>query len=207
MGELRVLEAAVDRRGIRAELLPGCVAGSSRLRRTIPPKGKVSIIIPTCAAHGHIATCIETLRAKTAYRNFEIICIDNIPADLPEWKQQVRSGADKVVEIAEAFNWSRFNNRAAEQASGEYLLFLNDDVEIEREDWLDALLEHAQRPEVGIVGAQLLYPDRKVQHAGIFLTTLGAGRHSFRFLDADEPGYFGLALTQPTSSPSPAPAC
>lgn len=196
MGELRVLEAAVDRRGIRAELLPGCIAGSWRLRRTIPPKGKVSIIIPTCAAHGHIATCIETLRAKTAYRNFEIICIDNIPADLPEWKQQVRSGADKAVEIAEAFNWSRFNNRAAEQASGEYLLFLNDDVEIEREDWLDALLEHAQRPEVGIVGAQLLYPDRKVQHAGIFLTTLGAGRHSFRFLDADEPGYFGLALTQ-----------
>jgi ADP-heptose:LPS heptosyltransferase/GT2 family glycosyltransferase len=195
-GERHVLEAAVARRGIRAELFPGCIAGSWRLRRTVPPTGKVSIIVPTCAAQGHIATCIETLRAKTAYRNFEIICIDNIPPDLPEWKTLIRSGADKVVEISEAFNWSRFNNRAAEQASGEYLLFLNDDVEIEREDWLDALLEHAQRPEVGIVGAQLLYPDRKVQHAGIFLTTLGAGRHSFRFLDADAPGYFGLALTQ-----------
>ncbi len=67
---------------------------------------------------------------------------------------------------------------------------------MQQEDWLDALLEHARRPEVGAVGPQLLYPDRKVQHAGIFLTTLGAGRHSFRFLAEDDPGYFGLALTQ-----------
>ena len=76
------------------------------------------------------------------------------------------------------------------------MLFLNDDIEVQQEDWLDALLEHAQRPEVGVVGPQLIYPDRKVQHAGIFLTTLGAGRHSFRFLAEDDPGYFGLALTQ-----------
>ena len=93
-------------------------------------------------------------------------------------------------------NWSRFNNRGTELADGEYLLFLNDDIEVQQEGWLDALLEHAKRPEVGIVGPQLLYPNRKVQHAGIFLTTLGAGRHSFRFLAEDDPGYFGLALTQ-----------
>jgi len=197
--ERRVLAAAAARRGIKADLLPGCIPGTWRLKRTTPAKGKVSIIIPTCAAQGHVKKCLATLRAKTAYRDFEVICIDNIPADMPEWKTIVRDGSDKVVDIPESFNWSRFNNRAAEQADGEYLLFLNDDIEIEREDWLDALLEHAQRPEVGIVGAQLLYPDRKVQHAGIFLTTLGAGRHSFRFLAEDDPGYFGLALTQRNS--------
>ena len=59
------------------------------------------------------------------------------------------------------FNWSRFNNRAADVADGEFLLFLNDDIEIMSDDWLDAMLEHAQRPEVGIVGARLLYPDRQ----------------------------------------------
>ncbi|MEA2792340.1 MAG: hypothetical protein QOG73_4746, partial [Acetobacteraceae bacterium] len=195
-GERRVLEATAVRRGIKADVLAGCIPGTWRLKRTAPVKGKVSIIIPTCAAKGYVATCLETLRAKTAYRNFEIICIDNIPPDQKKWKKLIRKGADKVVDIPEAFNWSRFNNRAAEQATGEFLLFLNDDIEIQREDWLDALLEHAQRPEVGIVGPQLLYPDRKVQHAGIFLTTLGAGRHSFRFLSEDDPGYFGLALTQ-----------
>ncbi|MBV9252267.1 MAG: glycosyltransferase [Acetobacteraceae bacterium] len=194
--ERAVLQAAASRRGIEAELLPGCAHGIWRLKRSTPVKGKVSIIIPTCAANGHVKTCLETLRAKTRYRDFEIICIDNIPPDLPEWKEIVREGSDKVVDIPERFNWSRFNNRAAELAEGEYLLFLNDDIEIQQEDWLDSLLEHAQRPEVGIVGPQLLYPDRKVQHAGIFLTTLGAGRHSFRFLAEDDPGYFGLALSQ-----------
>jgi ADP-heptose:LPS heptosyltransferase/GT2 family glycosyltransferase len=194
--ERRVLVAAASRRNIAAEVLPGCISGTWRLKRTTPVKGKVSIIIPTCAAHGYIATCLKTLRANTVYRNFEILCIDNIPPDQPEWKAYIRLGADKVVEIPGPFNWSRFNNRAAELADGEFLLFLNDDIEVQQEDWLDALLEHAARPEVGIVGPQLLYPNRKVQHAGIFLTELGAGRHSFRFLGEDDPGYFGLALTQ-----------
>ncbi len=195
--ERRVLRGASVRRGIEAaDLLPGCIPGTWRLKRSAPAEGKVSIIIPTCGAHGYVATCLETLRSRTAYRDFEIICIDNIPPELPEWKALIRERSDKVVDIAEAFNWSRFNNRAADQADGEYLLFLNDDIEIERAEWLDALLEHACRPEVGIVGPQLLYPNRKVQHAGIFLTTLGAGRHAFRFLAEDDPGYFGLALTQ-----------
>jgi ADP-heptose:LPS heptosyltransferase/GT2 family glycosyltransferase len=194
--EQRVLRAAADRRGLEAELLPGCVPGTWRLKRTTHAGGEISIIIPTCAAQGHIAKCLDTLRTRTTYRYFEIICIDNIPPDQPEWKALIRCEADKVVDAPEAFNWSRFNNRAAEQAGGKYLVFLNDDIEVERGDWLNALLEHAQCEEVGIVGPQLLYPDRKVQHAGVFLTTLGAGRHAFRFLPGDDPGYFGLALTQ-----------
>ena len=84
---------------------------------------------------------------------------------------------------------------AAAATDGEYLLFLNDDIEISQPDWLDALLEHAQRPEVGVVGPQLLYPGGKVQHAGMFLGA-GVGRHAFRFAPHDDPGYFGLALTQ-----------
>ena len=190
------LRAATVRRGIEARVLAGCVPGTWRLKRTTPARGMVSIIIPTCGAQGHVEKCLDTLRRKTAYPNFEIICIDNIPPSLPQWKDLVHKHADKVVEISESFNWSRFNNHAAEKAAGEYFLFLNDDIEVQQSDWLDVLLEHAQRPEVGVVGPQLVYPDRKVQHAGIFLTNLGAGRHSFRFLAEDDPGYFGLALTQ-----------
>ena len=90
----------------------------------------------------------------------------------------------------------RFNNRAAEEASGSYLLFLNDDTEIIQPDWLEALIDQASSADVGAVGPQLLYPDRKVQHAGMFLSRNGIARHAFRFCKENEIGYFGLAMTQ-----------
>ncbi len=194
--EAAALARAASRQGIAVEVLAGAAPGAWRFRRTQPATGMVSIIIPTCAARGYIETCIRSLRERTSYRNFEIVCIDNIPAGQVAWKIWLKQNADKIVPMPDAFNWSRFNNRGAEAASGEYLLFLNDDIEVTRPDWLDALLEHAQRPEVAVVGPQLLYPDNKVQHAGMFLATRGTARHAFRFAAADEPGYFGLALTQ-----------
>ena len=190
------LRRAATRRGVRAEVHETAIPGTFRFRRTRRATSKVSIIIPTCAAHGHIETCIRTLRQHTAYRDYEIICVDNIPPELDDRKRWLRENADKVVDMPDAFNWSRFNNLAVDASDGEYLLFLNDDVEITGPGWLDALLEHTQRPEVGIVGGQLLYPGGKVQHAGMFLATIGVARHAFRFATADEPGYFGLALTQ-----------
>ncbi len=126
----------------------------------------------------------------------EIIVIDNIPATEPAWKTWIADTADKVIAIDGDLNWARFNNQAAQHAEGEYLLFLNDDIEIIEEGWLDAMLEHARRPEVGIVGARLLYPDETVQHAGMFLAGLGLARHAFRRSAAADPCYFGLALTQ-----------
>jgi ADP-heptose:LPS heptosyltransferase/GT2 family glycosyltransferase len=194
--EAAALARAAARRGIEAEISAGAAPSTWRLRRTTPATGRVSIIIPTCAARGHIETCIKSLRECTAYRNVEIICIDNIPAHQIAWKIWLKRQADIVVPMPEPFNWSRFNNRAVEDASGEYLLFLNDDIEVTRPDWLDALLEHAQRPEVAVVGPQLLYPDNKVQHAGMFLAAPSVARHAFRFAAGDDPGYFGLALTQ-----------
>ncbi|MFO1026580.1 MAG: glycosyltransferase family 9 protein [Acetobacteraceae bacterium] len=194
--EAAALSAAMARRAIAATVSAGSVAGTWRVRRTTPAKGKVSVIIPTCAAHGYIETCIKTFREKTRYTNYELIVVDNIPEKQLAWKVWVMQNADKVVDMPDAFNWSIFNNRAAAVADGEYLLFLNDDIEITQEDWLDVMLEHAQRPEVGLTGPRLLYPDGKVQHAGMFLAANGIGRHAFRFAAPDEPGYFGLAQTQ-----------
>ena len=138
------------------------------------------------------------MRATTAYRNFEIICVDNIPSADRQSKSWLRANADKVVAVEGPFNWSPFNNRGAAAAEGQLLLFLNDDVEIIDPGWLDALVEHAQRPEVGVVGAPLLYPDGTVQHGGMFLAGLvrlpwaarlpASGHH--------DPGYFGLAQIQ-----------
>jgi len=189
------LANAAARRGFAAEVMDGCLPNTWRLRRAAPASGKVAIVIPTCAAQGYIENCIATLRARTSYPDYEIVCIDNIPENQLAWKLYLQQNADRIVDIPEPFNWSRFNNLAAAATDSEYLLFLNDDIEITQDDWLQGLLEHAQRPEVAIVGPQLLYPSGKVQHAGMFLG-VGIGRHAFRFAAADEPGYFGLALTQ-----------
>ncbi len=195
--EAAALAQAVARRGLSAEIASGAAPGTWRLRRTQPVTGMVSIIIPTCAARGCIETCIKTLREHTAYRNFEIVCVDNIPDNQIAWKIWLQQNADTIVPMPDAFNWSHFNNQGVEASSGEYLLFLNDDIEVAQSDWLDAMLEHIQRPDVAVVGPQLLYPDHKVQHAGMFLATPGNfARHAFRFAQSDEPGYFGLALTQ-----------
>lgn len=193
---VQALHQAMARRGIAGDIRPAAFPGTYRLKRAVATEGMVSIIIPTRASGGIIKTCIETLRRLTAYPNYEIICIENIPTEDAHWRDWLRSNADWVVSTEEPFNWSRFNNLAAAQATGEFLLFLNDDIEITDPDWLGALLEHAQRPEVGVVGPRLLYPDRRVQHAGMFLAEMGQGRHAFRYAKEDDPGYFGLARTQ-----------
>jgi ADP-heptose:LPS heptosyltransferase/GT2 family glycosyltransferase len=193
--ERRALARALERRHIAAAIGDGCIAGNYRVKRKLQTAGLVSIIIPTMASRGLIVTAIASIREKTHYRRFEIICLDNIPDHNEFWKSWLRQHADVVVAVAEPFNWSRFNNLGAKHARGEFLLFLNDDIEVVDGAWLDGLLEQAQRPEVGAVGPQLLYPDGKVQHAGMFLSRTVA-RHAFRFAPRDEPGPFGLALTQ-----------
>jgi ADP-heptose:LPS heptosyltransferase/GT2 family glycosyltransferase len=204
-GMERSLARAIERRGIEGEITAGYRHGTYRLKRRVTVRDLVSIIIPTCASRGLIRTCIDTLRKMTTYHKFEIICVDNIPSSDRQSKDWLRANADRVVEIEGPFNWSYFNNRAAAAAEGRLLLFLNDDIEIVDPGWLDALIEHAQRPEVGVAGARLLYPDRTVQHGGMFLaqrelwrnsTPSGQGRHAFRYRRHDDPGYFGLAQTQ-----------
>jgi ADP-heptose:LPS heptosyltransferase/GT2 family glycosyltransferase len=193
--ERRALERAITRCGLQAEILPGRSVGSWQIKRADCTTGLVSIIIPTCAARGLISTAIRTIREKTAYPHIEIVCIDNIPAEEQAWKTLVRRDADQVLEVTETFNWSRFNNLGAAVAKGEFLLFLNDDIEARDPGWLEALLEYAHQSEVGVVGPQLLYPDGKVQHAGMFLSRKVA-RHAFRYAAADEQGSFGQALVQ-----------
>ena len=188
----QALRAAAARRGWRAGVLATPAPGVWRLKRRLATRGLVSIIVPTIASRGLVETCLVSLRAVTLYKNFEIVVLDNIADPASPWKDRLRRSADCVVECDEPFNWSRFNNLCAEAALGEFLLFLNDDVEAISPRWLHAMLEAAERPEVGAVGARLLYPDGRIQHAGMYLSQSG-GRHAFRFAEADDVGPHGLA--------------
>jgi ADP-heptose:LPS heptosyltransferase/GT2 family glycosyltransferase len=198
--ERAALAAAIQRRGLKAVPEPGLTPGIWRTRFARPESKAaplVSIIMPTCSAGNLVRAAIKSIRATTAPLvktgvTTEIVVVDNTPARSKAAKTWLAKNADTVVSMPDPFNWSRFNNAGAKAARGDYLLFLNDDIEAKSPGWLEALLEHAQRDGVGIVGAKLLYPDGTIQHAGQYLADFHA-RHAFRFADGKAPGPFGMA--------------
>lgn len=194
--EIETVEAAMKRRGLAGEVQLGRWPGHYRIKRDLARAGLVSIIVPTRAAGGHIVTCIESLRRFTRYQAYEIICVENIPAGHSDCRGWLYKNAHSVIHSTQPFHVARYNNLGAAKAKGQYLVFLHDVVKAVDPDWLEALLEHAQQAETGVVGAQLLYPDCSVQHAGLVLDEDGRQRQPFQLLSADDGGYFGLALSE-----------
>jgi O-antigen biosynthesis protein len=155
-----------------------------RIVRPVPtPAPLVSLLIPTRDRLALTRTCVESILAKTSYPNFEIVIVDNEsvePATL-EWFAAVaqRDARVRVLRYAAPFNYSAINNFAVAQARGEIVGLLNNDLEAIHADWLDEMVAHAVRPEIGCVGAKLLYPDGTLQHAGIILGLGGVANHAF----------------------------
>jgi ADP-heptose:LPS heptosyltransferase/GT2 family glycosyltransferase len=185
------LRGEMARRGQKAAISAGDAPGTWRVRRSGEFQGRVTIIIPTAGQGGLVKRAIDSVRATTPPALIDIVVLDNVPAGDRDTKAWLAQHADRVIPMPGAFNWSRFNNLAAAATDGAMLLFLNDDIEARSAGWLEAMLEHATRPEVGVTGARLLYPDGKVQHGGVFLAE-NSGRHAFRFAEAADAGPFGL---------------
>ncbi|HEY0288404.1 MAG TPA: glycosyltransferase, partial [Pseudomonas sp.] len=154
----------------------------------------VSILIPTKDQLNYLQRCVESVLEKTRYFNYEIIIVDN-NSQTPEainWLAEMDAVGGQKVRVLRypyPFNFSAINNLAARESKGDYLVLLNNDTAVMSEDWLDALLNHALRPEVGIVGAKLLYPNGDVQHAGVIVGLDGPAGHPFIGLPATSPGY------------------
>ena len=142
---------------------------------------RVSIIIPSAGKEvtlqgrrtTHLSHCLETLRARTTYANYEIIVVTN--GSLGAAEAAAQGPAVKRVEVPPPFHFSASINAGVQAARGEYLLLLNDDTEVITPDWLETLLSHAAQPGVGAVGARLLFPDGRLQHAGVTLFARGPG--------------------------------
>ncbi len=194
--EEKVIKEALTRRGIRGEVVPLNRVGSYRIKREIIGNPKVSIIIPTAYSKpDFLKTCLGSIVEKSTYKNYEIMLIDNSKGKLPvkDFERIMPSAQVRFIEYKEKFNYSRINNIAVKKAEGEYFIFLNDDTEVITPDWIESMLEHAQRLEVGVVGAKLLYHNEGVQHGGILLVDYGGGaRHAFRFFPMNSTGYCGL---------------
>ncbi|MEN3111623.1 glycosyltransferase [Uliginosibacterium paludis] len=201
-----VLRAHLARCGIEASLEQGLLPDSLRVCYAHPDRPLVSIIIPTRNQQAMLARCIETLTSKTAYDNYELLIVDN-QSDEPEAVAYIKGIEDlalpqlRVLHYDKPFNYSAVNNLAAREARGDYLVLLNNDTAILEAGWLDALLNHAQRPEVGIVGAKLLFPDGRIQHGGVILGLRGPADHPFIGEPMNATGYGGrLMLDQQYSA-------
>jgi GT2 family glycosyltransferase len=189
----KALTETLRRREIRGEATREIAPGFYRVRRDLVSAGKVSIVIPTRDRLELLRQCIDSIESKTQYNNYEIVIVNNASRER-DTLEYLAHTPHRVIHDAGSFNYSRLNNRAAREVDGDYLLLLNNDIEVISGEWLSAMIEHAQRPEVGAVGAKLLYPDNRVQHAGVVLGLGGVANHSHRFRDGyEDPGYFGFA--------------
>ncbi len=190
----KALEKALQRRKIDGKVLPGNKKFYYRVQRKISGEPLVSIIIPFKDQPDYLRRCIDSLLNRTGYQNFEIIGVDNRSeqqetADLLQ-TLNVADSRIRFIRYEKPFNYSAINNFAVEQAGGEHIILMNNDIEVLNVDWLESLLEHSQRPEVGAVGAKLYYKNNTIQHAGVIVGIAGFAGHSHRHFPRRSPGYF-----------------
>ncbi len=195
---LRAIEDALARRGEAAEVAQEPrFAGRYHVRRLPSSEPLVSVVVPFRDEPALLATCCTSMRADPGYDRVEFVLVDN-GSELPETAALLdRLALEPGVRVLESpgpFNWAALNNLAAREASGEVLLFANNDIEARSARWLHAMLGHALRPEIGAVGARLVYPDGAIQHAGVVVGLGGIAGHVLRGLPGDHPGYNSMAI-------------
>lgn len=157
----------------------------------------VSILIPTRNGAELVRGCVDSIYEKTGYPAFEIVLVDNgsdDPAAVAYFSELERQGRVRLLVDKGAFNYSRLNNRAVAAARGEVVVLLNNDTEVIAPDWLHELTSLALLPQVGAVGAKLLYSNRHLQHAGVLLGMSGCAAHAYADFPEDAQGYCNLAL-------------
>lgn len=193
---IRALEGRLERTGRKGTAAVSRYPGCFDLRSQLPRRPLVSIVIPSAGRRAMVrgvsidllANCVQTIGSRSSYDAYEIIVIDN--GDLAD---STRAAIDKAGVRLTTFqgplNIARKINRGAAMAKGEFLLILNDDIEVINEDWLEALLERAMLPGVGVVGPLLLYENGTIQHAGVAFCS-GLPDHVRRHYPREDPGYF-----------------
>ncbi len=189
---------ALERRNDPAEVSRGPATDTFRVRRRAPPSLKTSIIIPFRDEPRFLRTCVDSVEATRADVTVEFVLVDNgsVQPETATLLEILGQRANvRILTDGRPFNWAQLNNDASREATGELLIFLNNDIQAHDVGWLDALCGQAMRPGVGAVGARLLYPDRRLQHCGVVIGLGGAAGHLFVGLGKDQHGYLRMATT------------
>jgi GT2 family glycosyltransferase len=181
----RALNEAVARRGETGVAVPVAdTPGAYLVRYALAKQRRASIIVPTRDHGADVDRCLESIFTRSTYGDFEVIVVDNAsrdPASLATFERwKAKESRVRIVRIDEPFNFSRINNAAVREATGDLLVFLNNDTEVRTGDWLEVMAEQAERPSIGAVGAMLLYPNDTIQHAGVILGIAGLAGHGHK---------------------------
>jgi GT2 family glycosyltransferase len=192
-------------RGEAGKVGPAGIGPYHRVLRPLPdPLPLVSLLVPTRDAVDLLQCCVAGLLERTDYAALEIVILDNDSADRRTLAYLAEIARDKRVRIEPyhgTFNYSAINNFGVSKAGGEIIGFINNDIDVIEPGWLKEMVSHAVRPNVGAVGAKLLYGTGAVQHGGVILGTGGVAGHAHKRLDDSDSGYFGrLVLTQNLSA-------
>ncbi|MGI8469865.1 MAG: glycosyltransferase family 2 protein [Pyrinomonadaceae bacterium] len=193
---VRAVQEHCERSGLKGIAEAGLFNGAVRFKYLPENKPLVSIIIPTRDKPAILKQCLDSILKLSTYRNYEILVVDNNSSEQKtlDYFHLLKTRANvRVIKYSGEFNFSAINNFAAAQADGELLLFLNNDTEVISPDWLESMIEHAARADVGAVGARLLYPDKTIQHAGVIIGMGGVAGHAHLRLPHGNAGYFGRA--------------
>lgn len=196
----KAIQNALDRRGISGKVYQPDWAKQENLgifSQKFPDEGPaVTLIIPTKNQLHLLKECVESLK-KTTYKNYQVVIIDN-ESDDPKTLDYLAQLPHQVLPIKNQqgkFSFAAINNRAVEQANSDYVLFLNNDTEVINPHWLSQMVGYAQIAGVGAVGARLLYPDSRIQHAGVIHGLHhGLAGHAFKLMPSENRGYLSQAM-------------
>lgn len=195
----QAVTAHLERMGLSAEVEPLKDLGFYRVRYQVQGTPLVSIVIPNKDETETLKRCLESIWNQSTYQNYEIIIVENNSEteEILEYYQSIdgKKGVH-VVYWEKAFNYSAINNFGISRAKGEYIICLNNDISVITPRWIEELLGNCQRPEVGITGARLYFPDDTIQHAGIVLGIGGVAGSMFVGMARKRTGYMHKAVIQ-----------
>jgi GT2 family glycosyltransferase/SAM-dependent methyltransferase len=195
----RAIREYLERSGTRAHVEPAPRTDSfTRVVYAVPDKRPlVSVIVPTRDRADLLARCADGVLTRTDYEPLELVIVDNDSREPETHRLLADLGKDPRVRVLQHpgdFNYAAMNNRAVREARGEIVVLLNNDVDVISSLWLEEMVSHALRPDVGAVGAKLLYPDGRVQHAGVVLGVGHGAGHYFHQASREDTGHFGLLV-------------
>ena len=192
----RAIEAHLKRTGTEGIVSHTPDLGFFRVKYPVQGQPLVSVIIPNKDEKETLKACIDSIREKTEYPNYEIIIVENNSTTdeiFQYYKELSQDPRIRLLRWKKEFNYSAINNYGVRHANGEYLLFLNNDVTVITPGWIKELLGVCQRPEVGAAGVKLIYPDDTIQHAGCVIGLGGIAGHMFVDMPANRTGYLHKA--------------
>lgn len=193
----RAIEAHLNRCHIDARVINAAVPSTYHIIYHVRGTPKISILIPNMDHIDLLDMCLQSIYRKSTYPNFEIVIVENNSHEDKTFRYYNRIQKEydnlRVVYWTKEFNFSAINNFGAAYCTGEYLLLLNNDIEIITPDWMEQMLMYAARGDVGAVGAMLYYPDNTIQHAGVIIGLGGVAGHAHKNLPRGSFGYMGRA--------------